>query len=146
MKTYTIELNEKQLRLLNEAVEFTSRWIMGDCGTISWPQAAMSHKEMDSGTIKDWLKRRDQLDALMDVVKMIGWGIKHPESNKGVGYHTDADSLFEMHQVIRHALWKESDDEHKELTKYTLSSQPPVNFYTNEPLIKVAPKAEEPLF
>jgi hypothetical protein len=145
MKTYTIELNEKQLRLLNEAVEFTSRWIIGDCGTISWPQAAMRHKEMDSGTIKDWCERRDQLDALMDVVKMIGWGIKHPGSNKGVGYHDDADSLFEMHQAIRHALWKESDDEHKELTKYTLSSQPPVNFYTNEPLIKVAPKAEEPL-
>jgi hypothetical protein len=145
MNTYTIELNEKQLRLLNEAVEFASRWIIGDCGTISWPQAALHHEEMNYEDFENWLKRRDQLDALMDVVKMIGWGIKHG-SNKGVGYHADADSLFEMHQVIRHALWKESDDEHKEITKYTVSANPPVNFYTNEPLIKVAPKAEEPLF
>ncbi len=146
MNTYTIELTEKQLRLLNEAVEFASRWIIGDCGTIYWPKASMRYEEkITKNGFDDWLKRRDQLDALMDVVKMIGWGIKHG-SNKGVGYHADADSLFEMHQAICHALWKESDDEHKELNKYTVSANPPVNFYTNEPLIKVAPKAYEPPF
>jgi hypothetical protein len=147
MKTYTIELNEKQLRLINEAVKFTSRWIIGDCGTNSWPQAATHHQEMDTKKdFDEWLKRRNQLDALMDVVKMIGWNLNHPGSNKGVGYNEDADALYEMHCAIRHALWLESDDEHREITRHTQSASPSSLYLSGMPFIKVVPNAQEPLF
>jgi hypothetical protein len=139
-KTYTIELNEKQLRLLNEAVEFTSRWIMGDCGTISWPQAATHHQEMNTKEDFDgWIKRRDQLDALMDVVKMIGWNLRHPGSSKGIGYNQDADALYEMHCSIRHELWNAAQEDIKEATRHTVSARPPLLNNSGLPFIRVTP-------
>ncbi len=136
MKTYTVELNERQMRMISESLEFTSRFICGQVGTVYWPSDAMHHEKMNTGQdFEDYMARRDLMDHLMDAVKMIGWKMK-PNSYQGIGYNKNADTMYDMYKVINHALWNNQSDEEKQLTRNSRSSDKPLK-YGSEPLIVV---------
>lgn len=125
-KKYIIEVSEEQLRLLNMACEFTSRFICGQTDTSSWPSAALHNKEMDIND-KSWVERRNKANELMDELKMLVWK-RQPNEFYGVGFHEDSDGLWDMYQTFRHELWKQLDDEHKQATKNTVMSHPAMQF------------------
>lgn len=47
----------------------------------------------------------EKVKTLLREVKSLAWNLG-PGSNKGVKYDDGADILFDIHQVIRHHLWK----------------------------------------
>ena len=136
MKTYTIELSERQIRMVSESLEFTSRFICGQVGTNYWPSDALRHENMNTEQdFQDYMTRRDLMDHLMDAVKMVGWKMK-PNSYQGIGYNKNADTLYDMHKVINYVLWNDQSDEDKRLTRHSRSSDKPLK-HGEEPLIVV---------
>lgn len=128
-KKYTIELTQKQLKLLQQATEFSARFICGQVNHSFWIHQARD-KDFYS---PEWRKKANQVDEKMSEVKKLWWDIDG-SGNNGLGYHKDSDILFDMYQVIRHQLWK--DDEN--LNKSTTSNQSyPASKHSTEPLIEI---------
>jgi hypothetical protein len=134
MKKYTIDVNEEQLRAISLACEFTSRFMSGQMETSYWP-FSMGY-QMDQNT-------RRSIDQYLYEVKKLSLGLD-PHSSNGYGGDRTSDMLFEAYQSFRHALWKESDENHKELTRHTLSSEPPILCASGIPFPKIEPKTNTP--
>ena len=131
----TIECTEKQLQLIQEAVEFTSRFDCGQLGFTYMPKAATREYWKARGEdLVNWLEKRDLMEFHYQAIKRIWWDLDS-NANWGVGYDDDADSLFDMYQVIRHEIWKskrkEGDDLHYSNYEY------PASKFGKEDLIKV---------
>ena len=133
MKTYTIEVNEEQLRAISEACEFTSRFMAGQMETTHWP-FRMGYK-IDR-------YNRNIVDAHVHYIKNLALGLK-PHSSMGYGFDKTSDMLFEAYQTIRHALWLELDELTKEKTRMTLSANPPILNASGVPFPKVKPNEPE---
>lgn len=129
MKTYTIEVNEEQLRAISEACEFTSRFMAGQMETTHWP-FSMGYK-IDPDV-------RRTVDSYVYSIKELALGLK-PHSSMGYGSDKTSDMLFEAYQTIRHALWLETDDLNKKITRMTLSAFPPTLNASGVPFPKVKP-------
>lgn len=133
MKTYTVEVNEEQLRAISLACEFTSRFMAGQMETTHWP-FSMGYK-IDPDV-------RRTVDAHVHNIKELALGLK-PHSSKGYGSDKTSDMLFEAYQTIRHALWLEMDDLDKKITRMTLSAFPPTLNESGVPFPKVKPNEPE---
>ena len=132
MKTYTVEVNEEQLRAISLACEFTSRFMTGQMETTYWP-FSMGFK-IDR-------YNRNIVDAHVHYIKVVALGLK-PHSSKGYGFDKTSDMLFEAYQTMRHALWLELDESDKEKTRMTVSADPPILCASGVPFPKV--KSNEP--
>lgn len=117
MKKYTIEVNAEQLRGIAEACEFTSRFLSGQIETAYWPASQVYY------TIDPSVRRT--IDAYLAEVKRLAYNLDMYSSH-GYGHDKHSDMLFEAYQTFRHALWLDSDDQHKHLTRHTVSSSPPI--------------------
>lgn len=133
MKTYTIEVNEEQLRAISEACEFTSRFMAGQMEYNYWP-FSMGYK-IDPAVLRS-------IDNHIYEVKGLALGLE-PHSSKGYGSDKTSDMLFEAYQTMRHALWLETDDGYKHLTRHTVSADPPVLNASGVPFPKVKPNEPE---
>ena len=133
MKTYTIEVNEEQLRAISEACEFTSRFMAGQMEATYWP-FSMGYK-IDPDV-------RRTVDAYVHNIKELALGLS-PHSSNGYGFDKTSDMLFEAYQTIRHAMWLELDDSDKEKTRMTVSADPPVLNASGVPFPKVKPNEPE---
>jgi len=131
----TIECTEKQMRLIQEAVEFTSRFDCGQLGFSYMPHAATKEYWKSTGDeLTKWLEKRDQMEFYFSVIKKIWWDLE-PDANWGVGHDDDADALFDMYQVIRHEIWK---SKHKDGDPVFYShDEYPATKFGKEELIKV---------
>src|SRR3990167_5112032 len=103
-KKYIVELTKKQLELLQQATEFSSRFICGQVTHSFWISQAQ-YKDFDK---PEWREKANEVDKRMDEVKKIWWNMESP-GHHGLGFHPESDMLWDMYQVIRHQLWK--DDE-----------------------------------
>lgn len=107
---YKIEVTEEQLRLLQHATEFASRFICGQVETSYWPDVALegpAQRKIDGGNVSTWCDMRDKIDDLMGQVKQIGW--KMPRGGSyGVGYTPYTDNLWDLSQVFRHRLYTDA--------------------------------------
>lgn len=106
MRLFTITLNKRQLELLSEASNCHSRNICGqlDAGLEEVIEKAIAR----TYSTADFDKRHEiseKVKMLLHEVKSLVWDLG-PRSNKGVRYDGGADILFDIHQVIRHHLWK----------------------------------------
>lgn len=113
---YTLELTERQARILSYTCDRLSRIICGQDWTYqefleeAWEKRAKEATGncMDKDFEGGWQQMRDDAEKMCKEMKQRFWGLP---SNSMYGIHYDdvADILFSLHQVIRHQLWLDGD-------------------------------------
>ena len=116
-KEYTIKLTKRQLQLLSYACDRMSRliegqdWVYQELMEQAWEkrckEAVGGHgmdKEWDGG----WYKMREDAEDISKKIKKQFWGCE-PNQMYGIKYDSVSDTLYDMHQVMRHQLWLDSD-------------------------------------
>ena len=138
---YTIELTEKQARLLSSAMDSFARLIIGQ----DWEyQQLMENawfkrcKEATGNMLDDkfedgWQAMRDDAERICKEIKLRFWGMPG-NATYGVKYDDTADILFDMHQVIRHQLWLDDDEK---TGRNGIVDAAPAHQFGSEPLIKI---------
>ena len=135
---YTIELTEKQARLLSWACDTLPRLMQGQSGTLqelfesAWEKRcknATGHM-MDDTWSGGWQAMRDDAEEVVKQVKERFWDRSWNEEN-GIYYDETADILWDIYQVIRHQLWKDNPDPNK--SKWTVDASSAMK-YGSEPL------------
>ena len=140
-KKFVIELNERQLRALSHICDMYHRLIEGQLDIALQPvleQAWEKHHpewREDKGA---WYAMRAKAEAQMAELLEQYWSLI---GGRYYGIHYDgyADMIWDMHQVMRHALWREQTAEQKERTRWTVDAYP-ASQIGEEPLIDVKTK------
>lgn len=142
-KKYTIECNEKQLRLIAQALEMHSRAICGQIEESFSPpihDELWKHYDRDEGADNsEYYKKRKEVDEHLLAVKRIIWDCG-PGASMGVGYDPTADLGYEMYKEILHQFEKEDKEECNRTGReyfWNVHSEKPCLKFTNEPTIKV---------
>ena len=146
---YTLELTEKQTRLLSYACDQFSRLICGQDWEFqqlmeaAWEkrckEAVGGHgmdKEWDGG----WYKMREDVEEICKQIKKRFWGLEYCALN-GIHYDDTADILYDIHCVIRHQLWK--DDPRTDKPCFTVNAFQPTSSVGSEPLATIKRKEQE---
>lgn len=141
MKTYTIELTERQVKLLSYTCDRMARLIEGQDWTYqelmeeAWEKRCKEStgKIMDDTFESGWHNMRSDAEAICKQIKKRFWGL---ESNALYGIHYDdtADILWDIHQCLRHQLWLDKPEGEK--SHITVDSDTPMRV-GSEPLIKI---------
>lgn len=105
-RLFTLTLNKRQLELLSKASDCHSRNICGqlDVGLEEVIENAIA-RTYDTADFDTRHGISEKVKMLLCEVKSLVWDLG-PGTNKGVKYDDGADILFDIHQVIRHHLWK----------------------------------------
>ena len=133
MKKYKIELTEYQLKALSSVLDKQARLIFGQLDIAiedECLEALVKHRH--NGNYQDAYDDKEKLEDLLYQLKKLCWN-QSKNASYGVNYSDYSDMLIDMHEVIRHELWKEDD---KRLN-YTVDAYPAHHWNGNEPLIKV---------
>ena len=142
-KKYIIELNEKQLQALSYVCDMYPRLIEGQLDIslqpvveAAWEKAHPEWKDPEHN--EEWWAMREKLEGQLDEMRETYWGLT---GGRYYGIHYDgyADMIWDMHQVIRHALWLERTEEQKERSRWMVDAFP-ASQVGDEPLIEVKPK------
>lgn len=141
MKTYTIELTERQVKLLSYTCDRMARLIQGQDWTYqelmeeAWEKRCKEStgKMMDNTFEGGWHNMRSDAEAICKQIKKRFWGL---ESNALYGIHYDdtADILWDIHQCLRHQLWLDKPEGEK--SHITVDSDTPMRV-GSEPLINI---------
>lgn len=127
-KVYKITLTESQLRLLSEHAERSARAITG--------QLEYGIRGILVEALEKTGKRNENttkmLDDVLHFLKGLCWNLS-PHSAYGVGYDDESDTLWDMYEVIRHQLWKDSEEK----IEFVNSAYPAIQWNKEIPLIKV---------
>lgn len=138
---YSLELTERQAKLLSWALDSFSRIICGQDWTYqemmesAWEKRAKEatgnfmDKEFEGG----WNLAREDAEIFSKQIKKRFWGL---ESNTMYGLHYDetSDILFDIYQVIRHQLWLDRPEDKR--SNYTVDAYEAHSWGT-EPLAKI---------
>ena len=102
MNKYIVELTATQLKLISDACEICSRL---KCGQIGPALTKLELKNMKGRVISDY----DFGKSVESLIKpMMGLAA---DATWGMGYSEQTDSLFDIHEAIRHRLaWDEAHD------------------------------------
>ena len=136
---YQITLTEKQARLLSYALDQFPRLIQGqdssfqDLMESAWEKRCKeaTGKMMDDEWDGGWHNMRHDAERMSQEMKKRFWGLE-PNALNGVHYDKDGDTLWDIHQVIRHQLWQ--DNPNHQL--YTVDAAEAHQF-GDEPLAKI---------
>jgi hypothetical protein len=150
---YTIELTEKQMRLMVKALEQHSRMICGQLDTrtisaIDHTLDKVQHKENDNWD--KYIENRNKIDEhLFEIKKLMFEGTEMGtddwrHGNHGVGWDNEADMAYEMYKMMLYQFEKERME--KEGNEYfgNVHSSEPLH-YSDQPLIKVSAKSDREL-
>ncbi len=144
---YTIELNERQLRLLSWACDTLPRLIEGQDWSFqqlmeqAWEKRCKGatgnfmDKEWDGG----WYAMREDAERLCKEIKARFWGLP-ANSMFGIHYDDEADILWDIYQVARHQLWLDNPNPNKSMMTVDAS---PAMAIGSEPLVKISKNKEE---
>lgn len=91
---------------------------------------------MDEDWNGGWSAMRERAENVCKDIKADFWGLNW-NANYGIHYDNTADIIWDMHCVIRHALWLA--DENPEKSRFTVDAFPAV-CVGDEPLITVKAK------
>ena len=113
---YTLELTERQARILSYACDHLSRIICGQDQTYqefleeAWEKRAKeaTGNAMDDDFDGGWHQMRDDAEKMCKEMKQRFWGLPG-NAMYGIHYDDVSDILFSLHQVIRHQLWLDGD-------------------------------------
>lgn len=144
-KKYILELTEKQARLLSYACDQFSRLIMGQDWSFqelleaAWERRCKeaTGKPMDDDWDGGWQAMREEAERTCREIKRKFWGLSSNTLN-GVHYDDTADILFDIHQVLRHALWEDLPEPKSHMTVDASSA----TRFGSEPLAKVELKSK----
>lgn len=144
-KRYTIELGEKQLRALGYVCDMFPRLIEGQLDIALQPILEEAWEKVHKGWRDEekeaWWAMRDETEAALDEMRKKYWDLTGGRYN-GIHYDDYADMIWDMYQVIRHALWLQLTEKQKEATRWTVDAFP-ASQVGNEKLITVEPKEEK---
>lgn len=146
MKKYTIELTEKQARLLSWACDTLPRLIEGQDWSYqqlmeeAWEKRCKeaTGKAMDEEWDGGWQAMREEAERLCKEIKRKFWGLP-ANSMYSIHYDDTADILWDIYQVIRHQLWKNNPNPNK--SRITVDASPACQV-GSEPLIKIKSKED----
>lgn len=143
MKKYIIELNEKQARLLSYVCDTFPRLICGQNHAYQDLFEAAWEKRCKKATGNDdfeesWHKMREDAETFCKEIKRRFWDLA-PNANYGIHYDDTADIIWDIHQCLRHELWKNRDEPKPHNTVDAF----PADQWGKEPLAKVTSKDEE---
>ena len=142
---YQITLTEKQARLLSYALDQFPRLIEGqdssfqDLMESAWEKRCkkatgnMMDDEWDGG----WNAMREDAERICKEIKKRFWGLKW-NANYGIRYNDEADILYDMHCVLRHALWLSQPEPKNHMTV----DSNPAHQFGSEPLATITLKDE----
>lgn len=132
-RLFCMELNKRQLQYLSDACESHSRNICGqlDVGLEEAIESAIQ-KTYPTATFDTRHEIRDKVRMLLYEIKSLVWNLG-PGSNKGIRYDEKSDVLFDIHQVIRHFLWKINPGPKMSCC----NSAYPAHNWGNEPLVNI---------
>ena len=133
MNKYKIELTEYQLKALSSVLNKQARLIFGQLDIAiedECLEALVKHRH--NGNYQDAYDDKEKLEDLLYQLKKLCWN-QSKNASYGVRYSDYSDMLIDMHEVIRHELWKEDN----ERLNYTVDAYPAHHWNGNEPLIKV---------
>ena len=148
MKKYIIELTERQARLLSYVCDTFPRLVCGqdhvfqDIFEEAWEKRCKkaTGKMMDDEFEGGWQKMREDAETFCKEIKRRFWNLP-TNASYGVKYDDTADILFDIHECIRHELWKNRDEPKPHSTVDAF----PAHQWGKEPLVKVTSKDEDKL-
>ncbi|CAB4158634.1 hypothetical protein UFOVP699_22 [uncultured Caudovirales phage] len=144
MEKYNVELTGKQLIVLQEALEFYSRFLLGQVDKIPMSLDFRLKNEHRSSYCNP------TLDEAFWIIKREMFGLKHPNSSYGIGMRTfssleedkeitEHQVAYEMYKMILYT-WRQENIKKSLLENkdpgWTVHDEPPLK-YTSEPLIKI---------
>ena len=142
---YEIQLTERQLRLVNQALEMFFRLQMGQFSVFADLVAFrnFSFAEKNSGWAEEFDNRihlRDDFqNALQDIYSHIFRDLllaDSPFSRKT----EDMECAIDIWEAIRYKLWQDAPDPKPH---WSVDSTPPFHWHHDEPLIKISKMEEE---
>jgi hypothetical protein len=147
MKKYTLELTEKQARLLSWVCDTFPRLIEGQSWSYqelfesAWEKRCKkaTGEMMDDEFEGGWYKMREDAETFCKEIKRRFWNLA-PNADYGVNYDDSADIIWSIYQVIRHQLWLDNPDPNK--SRMTVDAFPAHQF-GSEPLAKISSKEVE---
>lgn len=120
MDKFTIELGEKELRLISNALDIYSRLALGQFEIID--QVSSLQEEIWKNKDLDWSKMKEVTDNIKTTI----WPELTPNSYWGIfnreHVHDDARIAGDLHQQIRHHFYLQDTDPDK--PKYTVDAYP----------------------
>lgn len=114
---YTLELTERQAKLLSYACDQFPRLIQGQDQAYqylfedAWEKRCKEateefmHNEWDGG----WYNMRHEAEKIANDIKKRFWGLDRQTCN-GIRYDDAADILWDIHRVLRHQFYKDRGD------------------------------------
>lgn len=138
---YSLELTEKQAKLLSWALDTFPRIIEGqdmvyrDMMEDAWERRAKEATGdfMDNEFEGGWYTMRDDAEYYSNAIKKRFWGLER-NATYGLHYDETADILWDIHQVIRHQLWLDRPEDKK--SSCTVDAYP-AHCWSTEPLAKI---------
>ena len=113
---YNLKLTERQAKLLSYACDQFARciqgqdWVLQDLMESAWEKRCKeaTGKSMDDNWDGGWYAMRHEAEEISHRIKKRFWGCE-PNQMHGIKYDSTSDILYDMHQVMRHQLWLDSD-------------------------------------
>ena len=138
-KKYTLEITERQARILSYACDRFSRLIEGQDSSYqelleeAWERRCKeaTGKSMSEDFEGGWYNMRAETEELCRKIKKTYWGLDF-NAMYGIHYDDTSDILFDMHQVIRHQLWLDNPNRQS----FTVDGDTPRQ-YGSEPLATI---------
>ncbi len=144
-KTFTIELNEKQLVMIDQALDLVARFRMGQLyiGPVQDLIEEMWLKRHPDEKIGSdaWHDMRTGLELTLKELQFRIWSFL-PGQSLGVGHDNLADCLFDMHKCMEHARFLSLPRDRQEKMAWSVMADEPRRF-GDQPLIKVTEKKDE---
>ena len=134
---FILELNRRQLEILSDACDNHSRNICGqlDVGLSDILEAGIA-REYKTADFEHRHQIRERAMELLREVKVLVWNMGAGASH-GVNYDAKADILFDIHQVIRHQLWKMRPEPRPQMSVCSTQGFP----FGDEPFVTVTKKS-----
>ena len=138
----TITCTEKQLSMLEMVCDRYSRLVCGQLGLSlqdvceeAWERRHKTEEHPHAIGSEEWYKMHEELEATLRKLEAKYWGLSGG-SYYGIGYDDYADTLWDMHQVMRHARYLALPPKEQEAMRITVMADTPTRV-GSEPLIKV---------
>lgn len=134
IRKFTIELNEKQLHMIEAATELECRIRMGQMW-LGPVQDVFSEAYEKSHPGKKWLDIQEELEQDMKMLQQKYFALS-PNASYGLGHDDYSDTLWDIHKCCEHARYLAMSEEDREKLRWTVLADPPMQFGT-EPLMTV---------
>lgn len=138
----TITCTEKQLAMLEMVCDRYSRLVEGQLGLSlqevceeAWCKRHKTKEHPHGIGGPEWDEMRHNLEATLKQMEYDYWGLSGGRYN-GIGYDDWADSLWDMHQVMRHARYLAMPPKEQEIMRGTVMAYEAMRV-GSEPLIEV---------